>query len=141
MIFAAYILAAILIGLSALAERGVRHCAVAILIGLLITKGVTMFGAGIGQYALWGVTWAVCAYVTSRQMLCSVFLFASGLCYLFAYLNGLPVGSGLTSSVLIDLFGVLALLSLGGQIVANYLGYDRASRFLGASYPSLLGRN
>jgi hypothetical protein len=135
---AAYALTALLIALAA-RDDDVRHCAIAIFIGLLITKVVALSAVGVGQHALWGVTWAVCAYVTSRQMLCSIFLFSSGLCYLITYLAEIPIGLGMIASVVIDMFGVLALLVLGGQVVGQRLGYDRITSLLRAGYPSFMG--
>lgn len=100
---------------------------------LTATLLVTKVSTGVSAYALWSVIWCLCAYAIASQMLPSLCLFASGLCYPFAYMAGLPVGEGI--SILTDGLGVLALALLGGRIIADRTGSAGFFRVLSAAYP------
>ena len=128
-------------GLMAHDLRDVRFCALTIAVALIATKCVTLFATGIDAYALWGVIWTTAGSITTRQMWCSLLLFASGLCYLLGYIADFSVGPGTIASFTADGLGIAALLGLGGQIVGNLLGKNSLTDWLGNGYPRLMGND
>lgn len=106
--------------------------------GLIIMQPITAIFPAPSLFFIATVLWLVIAFLIKENTFPALAIFVSGLCYLVEYGSGLEhplfrVAERLGGSVFADLFGIAALLWIGGDLLrrrwSDVFDTNRADKF------------